>query len=170
MKSDIFSLLNDSGQSKWKLWLLNIILRHKIPFNKPHGLKIIEVGHEKVRTILPYKKKNLNHLGGLHACALAAVGEFTGGIAMLNSLRSDQLRFIMKDLHMTYHYQGRMNVSAEVSMSEKDAKEMILARLESSDAVMYKQVIEMHDKAGSHICTCEVNWQIKKWNKVRTGK
>ena len=76
-------LLKRASKSPTYLKLLNYGLARKIPFNKPHGFKILEVGEEHITTFLPYKKSNLNHIRGLHACALATLSELTTGVVPL---------------------------------------------------------------------------------------
>ena len=65
------TITQKATNSKFYLWLLNQGLSYMIPFNKPHGFKIVKISEEKIRTKLPYKRKNLNHIKGIHACAMA---------------------------------------------------------------------------------------------------
>ena len=56
------------------LMALNKVLALGIPFNAPHGFKIKEINDDAVIITLPNRKLNHNHLGGIHACAMATVG------------------------------------------------------------------------------------------------
>ncbi|GIL23375.1 MAG: hypothetical protein BroJett042_18880 [Bacteroidota bacterium] len=67
-------------------WLLNIALDRMVPFNKPHGFKVIELEEYRLKTSLPYKRRNFNHIRGLHACGLATLSEFTTGFLLLSAL------------------------------------------------------------------------------------
>ena len=66
------------------LMALNKVLTIGIPFNAPHGFKIVELSSDIVRITLPNRKLNHNHIGGIHACAMATVGEYCAGMALLS--------------------------------------------------------------------------------------
>ena len=78
-----------------------------IPFNKPHGFRIVEIGDYHIKLQLPYKRRNLNHIRGLHACALATLSEFTTGLLLISKLGFDTYRIIYNACEMDYHYQAR---------------------------------------------------------------
>ncbi len=163
----LFRLLDKAKTSSIKKILLNLALNRAIPFNRPHGIKVIEVYESGIRTLLPYWRINQNHLRGLHACALATLSEFTAGISLVQALRSEEYRLIMKDLHMIYHYQGKTAVSAAFELSEERIQNEIVIPLQTQDAVLIELQVETHDLNSNHICTAKITWQIKKWEKVR---
>ena len=70
-------LIEKAKTSHLYLRFLNWGLYRMIPFNAPHGFEIAEITDWEVKTVLPYIRKNLNHINGIHACALATVSEFT---------------------------------------------------------------------------------------------
>jgi len=163
----LFKILEKAKTSSFHKILLNLALSRAIPFNRPHGIKVIEIHERGIRTLLPYWRINQNHLRGLHACALATLSEFTAGITLLHVLRSNEYRLIMKDLQMTYHYQGKTAVSAAFELSEPRVQNDIIIPLQTQDAVIIELPIETHDLNSNHICTAKITWQIKKWEKVR---
>lgn len=67
----LLQLLQDAERSPIRLWLLNRIVARAIPFNAPHGIRIQRITPFGIQATLPYRRKNLNHLKGLHACSLA---------------------------------------------------------------------------------------------------
>jgi len=60
--------------TKMNLMALDKVLALGIPFNAPHGFKFKELSDDAIRITLPNRKLNHNHLGGVHACAMATVG------------------------------------------------------------------------------------------------
>lgn len=116
---------------------------------------------------LPYKRKNLNHLKGIHACALATLTEYTSGISLLITIGTEH-RLIMKNINVTYHYRAKMNVVTSIHLERKMIEEQILAPLLSNDAVLFENTVEVYDLMKNQICTAVVQWQIKKWEKVRS--
>jgi hypothetical protein len=154
--------------SNFFLWILNYVLGYAIPFNKPHKIKITAVHDDGVSVRLPYRRKNLNHLKGIHACALATMAEYTSGISLL-SIIGTNFRLIMKNISVTYHYQAKMDVITTQKLEKQLIEDKILTPLLSSDAVLFENTVEVYDLLTNHICTAVVQWQIKKWEKVRTN-
>jgi hypothetical protein len=148
--------------------LLNWSLSRMIPFNKPHGIRVIEVKDYSLKTLLPYRRSNFNHIRGLHACGLATVSEFTTGFLLISKLDAKKYRLIMQRLEMDYHYQGKMDAFAEFAISEAWMQEHIFDPLKKQDAVVVICEVRIHDSNGNHLTTGRVHWQIKDWNKVKT--
>ena len=148
--------------------LLNLGLNWMIPFNKPHGFKIIEVSDYGAKTLIPYKKSNFNHIKGLHACGLATISEFTTGFVLVNQLDPKKYRLIMQKLEMEYFYQGKMDAYGHFEVSEEWMNDNIYNPLEENEAVVVICEIKIHDKEGNHLTTGKIHWQIKPWDKVKT--
>ena len=161
-------LLERARKSSFQRRILDFALSRAIPFNAPHGFRILEVYEDGIKILLPYKRKNLNHLKGIHACALATLSEFTAGITLAKLSGTDSYRLIMKDLLMVYHYQAKEDVIAELHFSAEDFKNKITSPLITLDAVFIEIVVELFDVKKNHISTGKVNWQIKKWENVKT--
>jgi acyl-coenzyme A thioesterase PaaI-like protein len=158
-------LLAKAKDSAFYRWVLNLVLARMIPFNAPHRVNIEEIKVDGLIISLPYIRKNLNHLKGLHACALAALSEYTCGLELVRNFPATKYRLIMKELKMTYHYQGKMSAKATFTVNN-EVIAAIKSELEKSGAVFRTFQIETHDVKGNHLCTAEVMWQLKKWEKV----
>jgi hypothetical protein len=161
-------LIEKAKHSSFYLWVLNQSVNRMIPFNKPHAFKIISIGDHHIKTRLPYVRRNWNHIRGLHACALATISEFTTGFLLVSKLDPKKYRLLMSRLEMDYHYQGKLNATAEFFISETWLEENIYAPLKISDAIMIACEIKIHDETGNHLTTGKVHWQIKNWTKVKT--
>jgi len=148
--------------------LLNWSLDRMIPFNKPHKLRILEIGDYHIKTLLPYRTKNLNHIKGLHACVLATVSEFSTGFLLLSKLDAKKYRLIMQRLEMDYHYQGKMDAVASFAISEEWLNQYIYQPLQSQEAIVVICEIKIVDVKGNHLTTGKIHWQIKDWQKVKT--
>ncbi len=165
----LHKMMDQAETSPLKRKFLQWALSYSIPFNRPHKFKILEVYKNGIHVQLPYLRVNKNHLNGIHACALATLCEFVSGLSLMRALRRDDLRLIMKDLKMTYHYQAKKTVSAAAQIASTEIDQKIISPLQLSDSVLYLMTIEVYDTEKNHICTAEVNWQLKKWNKVKTN-
>lgn len=164
---DPAKIIEKAKHSALYLKLLNWSLNRMVPFNKPHGFTVIEVGDYHLKILLPYKRRNLNHIRGLHACALATVSEFTTGFLLVSRLEGKKFRIIMQRLEMDYHYQGKMNAIAEFSVSDSWFQQHIYRPLQKNDAVVVPCEVKIHDVEGNHLTTGKVFWQIKNWEKVK---
>ena len=158
-------IFEKAKRSGFYLYILNVALRYAIPFNKPHRIRITAVHDTGVSVRLPYCRKNLNHLKGIHACALATTAEYTSGISLLTTIGTDY-RLIMKTINVTYHYQAKVDVITTLQLDKKLIEEKILTPLLTSDKVFFENTVEVNDLLANHICTAVVVWQIKKWESV----
>jgi hypothetical protein len=139
-----------------------------VPFNRAHGFQVIQVSENSLSLSLPYKRGNLNHIQGLHACALATLAELSSGVLLLSKLDPARYRIILKSLHMDYFYQAKESAFATFSLTDDWMKSEIFIPLENTDSVLIKPEVIIKDKEGRHLCTGTVEWQIKSWQKVKT--
>jgi len=161
-------IIEKAKHAAFWLWVLNLAHARQVPFNRSHHFKIVEFSDDRLKVLIPYRRSNLNHIRGLHACALATVSEFTTGFLLLSRLDGSKYRMIMQRLEMDYHYQGKMDAYAEFSAPESWIKEMIQEPLNGSDAVVVPCTIKIHDAKGNQLTTGKVFWQFKNWSKVKT--
>jgi acyl-coenzyme A thioesterase PaaI-like protein len=161
----LLHLFNKARDSKFFLYILNIVLGYSIPFNRPHRIKITEIHDNGVSVRLPFRRKNLNHLKGIHACALATTAEYASGISLLLAIGTDY-RLIMKNMHVTYYYQAKMDVITSVKYDLKNLTENVLSHLKAGEAVLLNNTVEVYDLMTNHICTATIEWQLKNWKNV----
>ena len=165
---DAAKILQKAKHSAFYRKVLNWSLARMIPFNKPHGFKVIEIDDFRIKTLMPYKKGNFNHIKGLHACGLATISEFTTGFLLLSLLDSKKYRIIMQRLEMNYHYQGKMDATAEFAITKEWLAEKVIMPLKNQEAVVVPCEIKINDIKGNHLTTGTVFWQFKDWTKVKT--
>lgn len=168
--SKLHNLILKAGNSGFYNWILNRVLSRAVPFNAPHNFRILKIVPGETTVLLPYKRSNMNHLKGIHACALATLCEYTIGLTLLSKISENNYRIILKGIRMEYHYQGKSDVVASFALPGEELKKYILGPLESSDAVFHEFQIAVYDTQKNHICTGWVNWQVKKWDKVTISR
>lgn len=162
------NLIEKAKTSSLYLKLLNWGLFRMIPFNAPHQFSVLEIKDWEIKTVLPYIRKNLNHISGLHACALATVSEFTTGLMLMTRLPSSQYRLILQRLEMEYHFQGKMTAYGSFAISQTWINENVISPLQNQESVVVPCEVKIHDSKGNHLTTGKVFWQIKDWSKVKT--
>jgi len=163
-------LFERARHGRGSLWLLNRLLQYKIPFNRPHGIVISEVSAFGLETALPYRRRNFNHIRGLHACALATLAEFTAGLVLLRTLGSADYRLIMQALEMSYVYQGKCDARARFALEEHRIRAEVLEPLQTEDTAVIHCEVPVVDRADNHLCTGITHWQVKPWSRVRTRR
>jgi acyl-coenzyme A thioesterase PaaI-like protein len=154
--------------SKFHLWLLNTILLRTVPFNKPHGLKVVHIGDDDLTIEAKNIRPNQNHIKGIHACLLATLCEYVSGLSLLLKLDPKDYRIILKNINMTYHYQAKKNVRTTFSLPVDFFTKEILNPLQNAEAIFKEFAIDIYDEDQNHICTGLINWQIKSWKNVKT--
>ena len=161
-------LISKTQNSSFYLWLLNKVAAYIVPFNKAHKLSIKKITNHSIEVELPYKRANLNHVKGIHACALATLCEYCTGIVLLSSTDAALYRIILKNINITYHYQAKTAVRAKFELSPEWIQLNIVDALKNTEAVFSEFKIEVYDAVNNHICTGLINWQIKAWKNVKT--
>lgn len=154
--------------TKLNLVALDKVLRLGIPFNAPHGFAIKAISSSEVRVSLPNRKLNHNHIGGIHACAMATVGEYCAGLSLLSSFGISKYRLIMSELSVTYTWQGRTDLEG-ICSPEAINREAIADALGNGGT--YSQPLETiirEVKSGKEVARVRTTWQLKPWGKVKT--
>lgn len=160
-------LLDAANKSPLNRWIVNRILWHKIPFNKPHQPTIRAI-HANGATIgLAFKKQNKNHLNSIHACALITLAEYTSGLVLLAALGPESYRLIMKSIDAVFHYQAKTDVISHFELSDQEIQQ-IKTSLTHQEAILLPLSIPIYDQANQIVCTVNVNWQLKNWQAVKT--
>lgn len=160
--------IEKARKSKFQLWILNTFIGKFIPFNGPHKFKIIHITDDGFEIEMPYIRKNLNHLKGLHACGLATLSELSAGLTLIRKLGFKDYRLIMQELKMDYYYQAKMPVRVKYELSDEFIHHQVKGPLEKEDSVFVELKTEVYDLQSNHICTATTKWQMKKWTSVKT--
>ena len=160
--------VHKASSSSFRLWMLNKALHWKIPFNKPHGLVITHITPDGFEVNIPYKRRNYNHIKGIHACCLATASEYVCGLALLRKLGSDKYRLIMERMEVRYKYQAKSAVSARFELSDQFLAENVIKPLIENDVIFLEFTTYIKDEKGLIISEADTRWQIKPWDKVRT--
>ncbi len=163
-----YKLLKLASASTFYRLLLNQILWLRIPFNKPHGIKITQVLDAGFEVRLPYRRNNLNHLKGIHACALATTSEYVAGLTLIRFLDPSKYRLILESLQIRYVYQAKSPVKCRFELDDTFVRREIMEPLSNQDSVFVDLKTRITDESNQLICETTTRWQIKSWDKVKT--
>lgn len=166
---NIYKLIDKllSNPTKLNLIALDKILKLGIPFNAPHGFKIKSLSPDAVIIALPNRKLNHNHIGGVHACAMATVGEYCAGLSLLTSFGISKYRLIMSEMNVKYTYQGRVDLEGFCSPHQIDV-EKVRVGLEVEGKYSQTLVTTIRDLSGKEVAEVTTTWQLKNWEQVKT--
>ena len=145
---------------------LDNLMRLAIPFNAPHGFKFTKLGMDEVQISLPNFKLNHNHLGGMHACSIATLGEFCAGMLLVKQLGMTRYRLILAELSVQYHLQGRTALRG-VARMESARVEELKEQLAREDKVLSEHNTEIYNAHNEKIADVRTVWQVKDWQKVQ---
>ena len=166
---DILPILTSraKGSPLW-LWVLNRVLSRTIPFNRPHGFELLEIGENFIRTTASYKRTNHNHVRGIHACAIATVAEFSAGFLLLTKLDPKRYRLIMSRIEVEYLYQAKERIFSESFLAPEVLEKAVYKPLQEKDSITIALKSEVKDFSGNEIAVASTSWQVKRWDQVRT--
>lgn len=124
-------------------------LRWVVPYTGALGATVVDIqpGHCRVR--LRDRRKVRNHLGSVHAIALANLCEMTSGLALIASLPKSQ-RAILVEFKIQY---------------VKKARGVLLAESKFTPPVPgpdqeFRVPVKVFNVAGEHLCSAEALWKI----------
>lgn len=159
------SILLKAYKSTFWLRVLNIILSYVIPFNKPHRFKITELRENSISVRIPYIRKNLNHLKGIHACALATASEYACGFLLISRMSSTKYRLIMRSMHVDYIKQGKGDLKINFKIDESRLEEL-KNKLSNSTQCLEILEVEVRDLKDNLISIAKLEWQLKEWKAI----
>ena len=54
-----------------RLTLFSRLMQEVVPFNRPHRIRVVDLSTDQCKVLVPWRRRNLTHVGTRHACALA---------------------------------------------------------------------------------------------------
>lgn len=164
--SKIIDKLLKNSENSLSLLAIEKFFNRGIPFNTPHDFKFLEISDKRTRLKLPFKKLNKNHLGGMHACAIATLGEYPAGLTLIKRFGSTKYRLIMSKLTGDYILQGREDLIGQVEVGPSEFDE-IEEKLKSEDIANITISTNILNTKEEIVAVIQTTWQLKNWNSVK---
>lgn len=92
-------------------WLFKQIMAKNVPYTGSIKADVQKLSPGYCEIKLKYRKSNTNHLNSVHALALANLGEYASGLAMMTALPPD-VRGIVTQIKTSYLKKARGNLLA----------------------------------------------------------
>lgn len=135
-------------------------MQEVVPFNRPHRLKILQLGEGSCTVELPKRRRNLNHLGTMHACAMATAAEYASGLCLLSTFGMEDVRLIMSHMDVAYTRRAQSSCTAQAHCSEEN-QEALRKLLKKEGRAPLKLTSVVCDAEGHEVARAEIEWHLK---------
>ncbi len=132
--------------------LRSFLIGRTIPFVGTAGVRIERLDAEEVIVTIANRRHVRNHIGTLHAAAMALLAETASGLALGMHLRDDAVPVIQR---MTVHFEKRA-LGALRAVSRIPAEE--IARLHADSRGELAVPVIVTDAEEKHPIRCEMLW------------
>lgn len=133
-------------------WLFSRLLGRRVPYTGTIGATVVELEPGRVRIELRDRRKVRNHLGSVHAIALANLGELSTGLAVLTTL-PPTVRGIPVRIEIAYRKKARGRLSAEAHSDASAVRDIAEPR---EHAVS----VPIVDESGDVVATVTATWML----------
>lgn len=138
------------GRSRWGRRVFGWRLAREVPYSGAIRPRVLEVQPGRATVALDDRRGLRNHLGSIHAIALANLGELASGLAMMAALPG-HARAIVTRLEIEYLKKARGRLVAE---GRAEVPNPVEGRL---DLPVYA---EIRDAAGDPVARLTVHWRL----------
>jgi acyl-coenzyme A thioesterase PaaI-like protein len=133
-------------------FLITWVFGGTVHFVRTAGLKFEELTEERAVVLIQNRRRVQNHIGTVHAAAVALVGETATGAVFGMSVPDDKLP-ILKSMRINYtkRSQGALRAEAWLSPEQRES----FARDEKGDIAV---PVKITDETGEPTVECEYVW------------
>jgi acyl-coenzyme A thioesterase PaaI-like protein len=144
------------GKTGW----VSRLMQEVIPFNRPHRLTIQSLSEERCEVVLPFRRRNLNHVGTMHACALATAAEYASGLCVLSAFGVGHVRLVMSNLQISYSKRGDSACVAEAELPSEMLKH-VQTQLNDHGRCSFELHAVVRDAADEVVAEAQITWHLK---------
>ena len=153
-KNPLHAVLNrlDFLPEPYKTKAASIAFTRAVPFVNTAGCTFEKVTNEEVIVSIKNKRKARNHIGQLHAAAMALIAETASGFVFTMNLPGDKLNLI-KSMKVNYLKRTQGDMRAVATITPEQAKQI---QTEPKGSIMIE--VKVTDESGEEPITCEMDW------------
>lgn len=131
-------------------WLFSRLLGLMVPYSGTVGATVIRLEPGRVRVRMRDRRRIRNHLGSIHAIALANLGELATGLALVGAL-GPEARGILTGIDVRYTKKARGTLEVEARCAVPDA---------IAEAVDRSVQAEIRDADREVVATVTAHWRL----------
>lgn len=132
-------------------WLFSRLFARMVPYSGSIGARVVELAPGRAVLALRDRRAVRNHLGSIHAIALANLGELASGLATQAALPPG-VRSIVTGLSIEYLKKARGCLTASSSV--------ILPEAIARETVEHEVIAEIRDESDDVVARTRVTWRI----------
>jgi len=123
-----------------------------VPYVATSGVRIVALSETEARSVIPNRRKIRNHVGGVHAAAVALIAETTSGVLVGRNVNDGSLPLIktMK-LDFVKRNAGAFRAVARLTSEQVEA-------LQTTPKGEIVVPVELTDASGGEPVRCEMVW------------
>ncbi|MFC4700565.1 DUF4442 domain-containing protein [Glaciecola siphonariae] len=134
------------------MWLLTTMFRYKVKLVGTAKLKILDTDLKRVVFYQSNRKKVQNHIGSVHAAAMALLAESATGFVVGVNLPGDKLPLI-KSMNLKYVKRAQGALTAEAYLTDEQ-----ITRIQNEEKGDLLVAVKVTDETGNEPVICEMNW------------
>ena len=135
-----------------KTKLASFAFSQAVPFVSTAGCEFEKITNEEVVVSIANKRKARNHIGQLHAAAMALIAETASGFVLAMNMPADKLNLI-KSMKVSYLKRTKGKMTAVARITPEQVAKM---HAEEKGDVMIE--VSVTDESGNEPIACEMNW------------
>lgn len=136
----------------WQPFVRSKLIGRIIPFAGTAGCRIETLTNNECVVVLKNRKKVGNHIGTIHAAAMALVAESaTGFVTGMNV--PDSRIVVIRSMELTYLKRTKGDLTARASLSDAD-----IQRIMSDEKGDITVPVKMTDEEGNETVTAKMVW------------
>lgn len=148
----LLALWQRLGRSTAGRWLFSRLIGLAVPYSGSIGARVESLRPGRAVLSLRDRRAVRQHLGSVHAIALANLAELSSGMAMLSSLAPD-VRGIVTGITVTYHAKARGWLTATGTASPPTVTGPVEAEARA----------EITDESRQLVAEATVTWRLDLW-------
>lgn len=134
-------------------WLFGRLVARLVPYTGALGARVMELSPGHVVCVLHDRRGVRNHLQSIHAVALANLGEFCSGLAMLTAL-PPRVRGIVVRLEIEFVKKARGTITARADVEVPPV---------AAPDTLYPEAV-LTDASGAVVARARVTWKVQPEN------
>lgn len=131
---------------------ISFMVGRKIPYAGSSGITIEKMEPNRVIASLQNKRKVGNHIGGIHAAAMALIAESATGLVMAMNVPDDCV-LVIKTMNVNYRKRTQGAMKAEAHLSPEQQQQIA-----SQNSGEISVPVTVTDETGNSPIECEMIW------------